>query len=142
MKDLKHIKRFNEHQENLNISNEFVCIFESLNQNKMNTELYNKLVNQFKNETSVTGYESSWKWVNRHLVRLCTEFSFLEVGKPIKFEIEDTLRVANFEEFIVTDDFIGLDTGFGNIWYYEAKEPTKKELREFKKDGDCLVIKE
>jgi hypothetical protein len=27
-------------------------------------------------------------------------------------------------------------------WYYEAKEPTKKELREFKKDGDCLVIKE
>jgi hypothetical protein len=108
----------------------------------MNTELYNKLVKQFEDQTNITRYKLSWDWVNRHLERLCTEFSFLELGKPIKFEISGTLRVANFEEFIVTEHFIGLDTGFGNIWYYEVKQPTKKELREFKRDGHCLVIEE
>jgi hypothetical protein len=53
---------------------------------------------------------------------------------------EELLKLV--EEFIINTSFIdawiGIETGFGGIWYFETKKPTKEELQKF--DGHCLVI--
>ena len=86
---------------------------------------------------------NSIEWVEKHLQRLCTEFGFLEIGKPIKHTIAGTTRVSNVEEFIISTSFspfIGISTGFGNIWYYESESPTEEELKKY--DGHCLICSE
>jgi hypothetical protein len=110
----------------------------------MNTELYNKLLKQYQDSVSYTHYNSNITWVKKHLERLCTEFAFLGIGKPIKCTIDGTTRVCSVDEFIIEtrslSPWIGVETGFGGIWYYETIEPTKEELNEF--DGHCLVIED
>lgn len=106
-------------------------------------DLYKLLIKQFEDSVSVSQYKLYSVWVLRHIDRICLEFGYLEVGKPFKFTICGTTRVAILDGFIIQtgmiNSFIGLETGFGNVWYYEAKEPTKAELNKF--DGHCLVLK-
>jgi hypothetical protein len=104
----------------------------------MNYALYNDLVKQYEDTTTVTAYQRGKDWVFGHLERLCSEFEFLGVGKPVKHTIAGTTRVSKIEGFIVGDHGIFVDTGFGNVWYYETKKPSTAEIKKF--DGHCLVI--
>jgi hypothetical protein len=105
----------------------------------MNIELYNKLIKQYEDETPVTAYFRSIKWVDRHLKTLCEKFGWLSIGTLVKYTIDDTTRVSKVERFIINDDSIFVDTGFSNIWYYECIKPTKEEISKF--DNHCLIIK-
>ena len=49
----------------------------------MNKKLYDLLVKKFKDSVSVSEYNQSKVWVLNHFVRLATEFSYLEIGKPV-----------------------------------------------------------
>lgn len=106
--------------------------------------LYQKLVKQLEDSLTVSQYKLHSTWVMRHIDRICREFSFLEVGKPVKFTMDGITRVSILRGIILSpigmNAFVGIDTGFGNIWYYEAKEPTKAELKKF--DGHCLIVKD
>jgi hypothetical protein len=108
----------------------------------MNTKLYNQLLKQYQDSVPYSHYKSNIKWVKGHLERLCDEFYFLGVGEPVKFTMDGITRIATVEEFIINtsffDPWIGIETGFGGIWYYETEKPTKEELKQF--DGDCLII--
>jgi hypothetical protein len=105
----------------------------------MNHELYNQLLKQFQNTATVTSYNRSFEWVNNHLIRLCEEFDFLGVGLPVKHTISDVTRVSKIQRFIVGENGVLVNTGFGNVWYYETKKPSVAETKKF--DGHCLVIK-
>ena len=104
--------------------------------------LYQKLVKQLEDSLTVSQYKLHSTWVMGHIDRICREFSFLEVGKPVKFTMDGITRVSILRGIILAPSymnaFVGIDTGFGNIWYYEAKEPTKAELKKF--DGHCLIF--
>jgi hypothetical protein len=107
----------------------------------MNKKLYNLLVKKFKDSVSVSQYNQDKVWVLNHFKRFATEFSFIEIGKPIKHNIDNCVRVSKVEDFVINlgwDSFIGVETGFGCMWYYECMQPTKQELKDF--DGHCLVI--
>ena len=104
----------------------------------MNELLFNKLLKQYQDTTTVTAYIRSQHWVETHLRRLCTEFGWLEVGKPVKHTISGTTSVSKVEGFIINEHNILVDVGFGNIWYYECKQPTTKEVKNF--DGHCLIV--
>jgi hypothetical protein len=107
----------------------------------MNKKLYDLLVKKFENSVSVSQYNQQKVWVLNHFERLATEFSYLGIGKPVKHNIDGCVRVSNVEDFVISlgwESFIGVETGFGCVWYFECIRPTKKELKEF--DGDCLVI--
>ncbi len=108
----------------------------------MNKKLYNQLLKQYQDSVPYSHYQANIKWVKGHLERLCTEFSFLGIGKPVKFTMGDITRVAIVNEFIINTSFnnawIGIETGFGGIWYFETQKPTKEELQKF--DGHCLVL--
>lgn len=109
----------------------------------MNEKLYNELVKQFKNEFTVTEYNSHKNWVLEHFRRIATNYSFLKVGSPVKHTIDGCTRVSTMNEFVINlgmDSFIGVDTGFGCMWYYECKKPTTDEMKKF--DGHCLIVGE
>ena len=106
-------------------------------------KLYNKLVKQFEDSVSVTEFKSNQRWVMLHIDKIVSLYSFLEVGKPVKTTIDGITRVSILKEFIISlgfNNFIGIGTGFGNIWYYEAKEPTEEEKKKF--DGRCLIVED
>jgi hypothetical protein len=53
--------------------------------------------------------------------------------------------VSKIRGFIVSthsNALVGIDTGYGNIWYHEAEKPTDEEVRAFELDGHCLVLSE
>lgn len=105
----------------------------------MNIKLYNYLVKKFEDENSVTQYNKHKNWVINHITKISTEFEFLKIGTPIKYKIGDVYRISKLEDFIIDPyGFIGVDTGFGILWYYEIENPTKIEVDKF--DGHCLVI--
>jgi hypothetical protein len=109
----------------------------------MNKKLYDELIRQYGNSVSHSHYMDSIEWVKRHLERLCTEFGFLEIGKPVKHTISGITRVSNVRGFIMNasfSPFIGIDTGFGNIWYYKAEVPMEEEIEKY--DGHCLICSE
>lgn len=105
----------------------------------MNYALYNELVRQYEDTTTVTAYKKSKDWVLRHIDRLCSEFGFLGVGEPVKCTISGTTRVSKIQGFIVGEHGILVETGFGNVWYYETKKPSATEIKKF--DDHCLIIK-
>jgi hypothetical protein len=109
----------------------------------MNLKLYTKIIDQYRNSVTYAHYENNIGWVKRHLERLCTEFAFLETGALVKHTIDGTTRVSKVRGFIVSthsNALVGIDTGYGNIWYHEAEKPTDEEIEEF--DGHCLLVSE
>jgi len=108
----------------------------------MNMELYNQLLKQYGDEVTHNQYVSGLSWVKRHLERLCNEFPFLGIGNPIKCTIGGTTRITNVERFVINANsmsgWIGIETGFGGVWYYETQKPTEDELKNY--NGDCLII--
>jgi len=110
----------------------------------MNFKLYLKLIDQYIESVTYAHFQKNIGWVKRHIERLCTEFPFLEEGELVKHTIGGTTRVSKVRRFFISTNyagsFVGIDTGYGNIWYYEAQKPTQKEIEEF--DGHCLVVGE
>ena len=107
----------------------------------MDKKLYNLLVKKFEDSVSVSQYNQQKVWVLNHFKRFATEFSFIEIGKPVKHNIGGCLRVSNVTDFVISlgwENFIGVETGFGCVWYFECVQPTNQELKDF--DGHCLVI--
>jgi hypothetical protein len=104
----------------------------------MNEKLKDELIYQFESKFTVTQYHLHKNWVLNHIYRLAEEFGHLEIGKPFKFTIGDITRVAILKGFVIGSNFIGVDTGFGNVWYYQTSKPTKAELKKF--DGHCLIV--
>jgi hypothetical protein len=111
----------------------------------MNSPLYLKLIGQYQNSATYAHYVNNIDWVKLHLERLCTEYAFLETGALVKHTIGGTTRVSKIRGFIVSthsNALVGIDTGYGNIWYHEAEKPTDEEVRAFELDGHCLVLSE
>jgi hypothetical protein len=107
----------------------------------MDEKLYNQLVKKFKDEFTVTEYNSHKTWVLEHFRRIATSYQFLKVDSPVKHTIDGCTRISTMDEFVINigmDSFIGVDTGFGCVWYYECLCPNKEEISRF--DGHCLVI--
>ena len=104
----------------------------------MNIVLYNQLVKQFEDETTVSQYNKHKVWVLNHLRTLATEYPFLTIGAPVKYTIYGVTQISKLREFIINPDgFIGVLT-YDNLWYYEMEKPTDSELANF--DGGCLII--
>ncbi len=99
--------------------------------------LKEKLTKQLKDTFTVTLYEHCSKWILSDIDRLC-EKEFIDIDKPIKFTIGEITRIAKINHILFNSEGIVLDTGFGNIWFYDAIKPTKEELKIF--DGHCLIL--
>lgn len=105
----------------------------------MNKKLYDTLIKQYQDNTSYTRYLQSNKRVKNYLKTLCEKFGWLSVGALVKHTIDGTTRVSKVERFIVNENNVLVDVGFGNIWYHECIKPSNEEVEKF--DGHCLVIK-
>ena len=105
----------------------------------MNNKLKQILIKKLEDEFTVSQYKSFSDFILKHIGRI-SEKDFIDINKPIKFDIMGTVRIAKIQDIhIHPTESILLETGFGNIYYYEAKKPTQKELNKF--DGHCLIIK-
>lgn len=104
----------------------------------MNTALYNSLIKQYQDNTTVTRYFLSKDWVESHIKTLCEKFGWLSVGGLVKHTISGTTRVSKVKRFIVNEHNLLVDVGFGNIWYYECTKPSSEEMEKF--DGHCLIL--
>ena len=113
----------------------YIC---SIKSNNMNIELFNLLMKKYQDSATVTSYLRSKDWVERHVRRASTDFSWLAIGAPVKHTIDGTTRISVVQSFIVNEHNVLVNVGFGNVWYHECKKPLVKELKKF--DGDCLVI--
>ena len=107
-------------------------------------DLKKQLIDQIEQIFTVKDFRKSEKWLMTHVDRICENFNFIEIGKPIKSNIDGTTRVTIAERFIFScsplGSFVGVSTGFGNVWYYELEKPTESELKKF--DGRCLLVED
>jgi hypothetical protein len=95
----------------------------------MNTRDY--LINKLEKEFSVTEYNQNGDWFLMHIDRLVNNYPYLKIGAPIRVDIDGEF-VTEVKDFhivnsVVYDMGILVDTGYGNVWYYETKEATEKE---------------
>ena len=91
----------------------------------MNTQLYNALVLKCENKFTVSIWKYYGERITNHLKRLCTEFPFLTVGTEIEVVIDGENIKCAVENIIINVNEVLVDTGFGNVWYYEVKEVKK-----------------
>ena len=104
----------------------------------MNIELYNQLVKQFEDETTVTQYNKHKVWVLGHFKTIATKYPFLTIGEPVKYTSDGVTKITKLNKFIIDPHgFIGVET-FDVYWYYEIQKPTDEEIKLF--DGHCLII--
>lgn len=107
----------------------------------MNTELYNKLINKLEKEMTVAQFKINGNWYLTHIKRLCEEYDFIDINKPIKFDIDGLVRVAEATDLYFNGSCgVVVETGFGNMRYYDCMKPTADELQKF--DGHCLIVKD
>ncbi len=99
----------------------------------MNTKLYNELVEQLEKEMTVAEYKRHGQWYLTHIERIATDFPFLEKGRAVKADIGGFEQIATVKRFIFNQGWdmnVLVDTGYGNVWYYETSKPTIKEIKE------------
>ena len=104
----------------------------------MDTREY--LINKLEKEFSVSRYNQYGDWVMMHIDRIVTNYPHLKIGVVIKCDIDGFEVVSEVKDFYINcyiDNMsILVDTGYGNVWYYETEEPTEKELQEYLVDSE------
>lgn len=97
--------------------------------------LYDKL----ETELTVKEYKQSGRWFITHINRIITDYPFLKIGAPIRFTIDGLEIVSKVKDFHINNCMVYgssllVDTGYGNVWYYETEEATEKEIQEYLED--------
>ena len=79
------------------------------------------LISKLERQLSYHEYVRTSGWWLNHINRLVTEYPFLKIGAKIKVEIDDKVIVCEVQDFIFGDGIL-IETGFGNVYYYETKK--------------------
>jgi hypothetical protein len=79
------------------------------------------LISKLERELSYHEYIRTSGWWLNHINRLVTEYPFLKIGAKIKIEIDDEPIICKVQSFIIGDGIL-IETGFGNVYYYETKK--------------------
>tara|TARA_R100000541_G_scaffold41159_1_gene48567 strand:+ start:85 stop:393 length:309 start_codon:yes stop_codon:yes gene_type:complete len=97
----------------------------------MDTREY--LINKLEKEFSVARYNQNVDWVMMHIDRIVTNYPHLKIGAVIKCDIDGFEVVSEVKDFYINcyiDNMsILVDTGYGNVWYFETSEASEKELQ-------------
>ena len=96
----------------------------------MNTRDY--LIKKLKSELSVVEYRRYGDWFLTHIDRLVNNYPFLKIGSSVKADIDGEF-IGEVHDFHISSSVVCgmgilVDTSYGNVWYYETKELTEKEL--------------
>jgi len=97
----------------------------------MNTREY--LIKKLE-EYPVARYNRFKDWAMLNINLLVTEHPYLKIGAVIKIDIDGEIicKVQDFHINCYIDGMsIVVDTGYGNVEYFETEEATEKELQEY-----------
>jgi hypothetical protein len=102
----------------------------------MDTREY--LINKLKKELTVAQYVKKGDWFLIHIDKILTKYSYLKVGAIISVDINGyfitQVKDLSINYSAVYGSGIVVETDYGNVLYYETKEPTEKELQEYLQD--------
>jgi hypothetical protein len=79
------------------------------------------LKSRLERELSYYEYVRTSAWWLNHINKLVTEYPFLKLGAYIKVEIDGDIIDCKVQDFIFGDNIL-VDTGYGNVYYYETKK--------------------
>jgi hypothetical protein len=79
-------------------------------------------------QLTVKQYKQYGHWFLSHIDRLVNDYPFINIGSKIKVDIEGEI-VCEVKDFIILISLEGsgilVDTGYGNVFYYETKDIDK-----------------
>lgn len=94
-------------------------------------ETFKYLLDKIQSELTYSQYQNLSRWYISHFNELVTNYPFLKLGNVVKATINDEVYIFKVKDFIISHEGILLDTGFGNVYYYETFEADEKDIKIF-----------
>lgn len=80
------------------------------------------LMKKLHNELNYSVYERLSGWYIGHINRIVNCYPFLKLGAIAKADVAGEIVTFKVKGFIISGEGILLDTGYGNVFYYETFE--------------------